>query len=215
MGILVLVTFMQRILARNAPRVMPAHPPRSPGLALDRRDQAVEQGALARQDLFPRRGKSEPFGPVDLREAGFSSAPRRPFEFEKIAFEAADVEVPFAGEGGDPLAAGLDDVAQRAQIAAGGRRRFLPRTRATPRPRGSLPVRSIPWESSRHACPCWPRTGRRDGRGEFSGPPPSGGTRECRRCGLPFQSLVIPESIIRNDPDRSPRRFGAVAPRPG
>ena len=55
----------------------------------------------------------EPFGAVDLRKALHLSAFRRPLDFEGVAFYGLSVEVAFDGEGNDPFAAALANLAKR------------------------------------------------------------------------------------------------------
>src|SRR5436305_3039233 len=53
-------------------------------LCVNELQQAINEGALARHDLFARYFGREPAGSIDLRKGGFAAALRRPFDLEGI-----------------------------------------------------------------------------------------------------------------------------------
>src|SRR5207342_1012105 len=79
---------------------------------LERRLQPVDQLRLRLDQLRACLDEAEPTGAIDLRELLHLPRPWWPFERERVAHEAGDVEVALGAPGGDDLAGLLPDRAE-------------------------------------------------------------------------------------------------------
>src|SRR5262249_4611931 len=87
-----------------------------PSLA-NRRGQPGDDLALRGENLPPGVGGRKPLRAVDFRKRRLAPALRRPFQLEPVRGQRRGIEIAFESPGGDDLAAGLDDLTERKEIA--------------------------------------------------------------------------------------------------
>src|SRR5262249_40024948 len=90
-----------------------------PRVFADSRQQPGDDLALRCEDLPPGVGGRKPLRAVDFGKRRLASALRRPFQLEPVRRQRRRVEVAFEPPGGDDLAAGLNDLTERKEIALG------------------------------------------------------------------------------------------------
>lgn len=87
--------------------------------------EGIEPSGLGRIDTLSRRGKSEPFGAINLWKAPTFARMRRPFHLELIAFDCRRIEIAADRPGEDRFAAGLTTRRQGAEFAGDHGSRFF------------------------------------------------------------------------------------------
>src|ERR1700722_9685056 len=87
--------------------------------------QSVYEGDLTLEQLGERLRHGEPGGPINLGEVLGLAGLGRPLHGKQVAFDEGSVYVLFQGPGGDQLAAGLPELAQRQEVAVDGNAGFF------------------------------------------------------------------------------------------
>src|SRR5262249_11852544 len=70
-----------------------------------------------RENLAPGVGGRKPLRAVDFGKRRLALALRRPFKLEPVRGQRRGIEIAFESPGGDDLAAGLNDLTEREEIA--------------------------------------------------------------------------------------------------